>query len=158
GMDDRFPLFPLIVGIELDIVAHTVGAEKPKYRVGLEQPPVHNPLQQGVGIAEEAPGRGSDGGVFQDGRIVTGQLPGLKERSPVDEWHYLLQRIVPQRSHPKKTGLGRRGAPVYDQPIPASVGQWLFPLLGLAISALDPDLLILRLYSGNVVGPHLIAA
>ena len=72
-------------------MVHAVGRVQTHDRVGGQPTAVHNFLQHGLAVGIDTPGLGTDDGIVQNGGKGPGQIPGLKERGPVDELGQLAQ-------------------------------------------------------------------
>src|SRR5690348_3617420 len=113
-------------------------------------------LEQGIRVAKQAARRRADLGIVQDSGIVSGQLPSLEERCPVDVRHQLFEGIIGQGPFAEKAWpRGTKRLPVYRKSVPPGIGYRLAALLRFSASPLGAKLLILRSNPGHETGPQL---
>ena len=73
------------IGPQHQVVTHTVGGIQTHHTVGLQPTPFDQPLQHALAVAEHPLCFGAHHLVFQNRRKRPRQIPGLKERPPIDE-------------------------------------------------------------------------
>src|SRR5258707_11381516 len=77
-------LAPRFVGVDLDVVAYACRRVQAEHRVRLQGLRGEDFFQQRPALGENAARRLADYRILQDLRIVSGEVPGLEERRPVD--------------------------------------------------------------------------
>ena len=73
-----------VVGVKLNVVAHTVGRVQPHHRMGGKPAPVDQALEHALAVGIHTHRFGAHHLVFQDVGEGTRQIPSLKKRRPVD--------------------------------------------------------------------------
>ena len=86
-----------LVGIDIDIIADTVGREQSDHR-GCAEPFLRDDARQHLlRVIEQVARRLADDRVLQYLRIASRQLPRLEKRRPVDHFRDFLEGIVAER-------------------------------------------------------------
>src|SRR5262245_41993901 len=93
-MQRRNGLCARLVAEYEDVVAFRVRRPEANHGSGAEPALLSDLAQHRLRIIEQRARRLPDGGVVQDRWILADELPGRKERRPVDEGPKLLDRIV----------------------------------------------------------------
>ena len=92
-----------LVGIELDVVViHRVGRVQADHGIGGEPAALDQAFEHALPIGVDPHGLWPDDVVFENGGKRSGQVPGLKERAPVDEAGQLAQIEVLEDAAPQK--------------------------------------------------------
>ena len=96
------------IGIELDVViVHTVGGVQAHHRIGREPASLNQPLEHALAVGIDAHRLGAHHLVFEDGGERPGQIPGLKERAPVDELREFAEVKILEDTAADELRLGR---------------------------------------------------
>jgi hypothetical protein len=82
----------LLVGVDLDVVAHGVGGPEADDGLGGEAFFGDDAREEFLRVVEELGGLGADLGVGEDVGIAAVEFPGGEERAPVDVGHDLVER------------------------------------------------------------------
>ena len=77
--------FPLVVRVQLDIIARGIGGEKTIYAARRDQFLLNDDIEKSVGFCEYLPRLPTLLLVIKNAGIHTFQSPGVKQRCPVDE-------------------------------------------------------------------------
>jgi hypothetical protein len=97
-----------LIGVQRDVVVvHRVGRVQADHRAGAEPAAVDQPLQHRLAVGKHLARLLAHHLVVQDGRVRSGQIPGLEERAPVDEARQLGQVEVPEDPPADELGLRR---------------------------------------------------
>src|SRR5690554_3097733 len=87
-------LFAGLVGVHHNIVAPAIGWPEADHATGTDSLLLNHLLEQFLGVVEQVAGGFSTLGVVENRRVLAGDVPGDKERRPVDVFHQLVQVIV----------------------------------------------------------------
>ena len=96
------------VGIQRDVVVvHAVGRVQAQHGVGRHPAAFDDFLQHGLAVGQHLAGLLTHDLVIQDGGVRPGQIPGLKERAPVDVLCDFGQVVVLEHAATNELGRGR---------------------------------------------------
>ena len=143
---------PRFVGVNFNVVAHTVGRVQTYHAVGHQPPPLNQPVEHAFGIGIDTHSFSANNLVFQNRRKRPCQVPGLEKRCPVDEFGQLGQVKIFKNPAANELGHRRRVVgPIHHCRVGARFGQrphWYLLFVGV----LQADFFIVAVQLVNVFG------
>ena len=154
-MNHRDGLLASVIRVDLDIVViNRVGRIQADDRSRGQQPVADNPIEQFRRVLVQRRRLLSDGGIVQNGREFSAELPRLEEGSPIDAMHELVEGIRLKHLWPQR---GRSGwlvcGPAQVDPTAPSFGDRQEGGLCLAMPVRLADFGVLVPMSGRELVP-----